>query len=189
MLLSKGLMDIPGPRDAEGRAPFAEYPTLESSDKSFRIIFIYETDTSSDIEGNKRTIINQEFKTPWLRVSLRLKEQNSIFFRIHKKERSFFNNILNTLNIVPGTKLNVSENSGYLYYLNCPDQEKELIEKIYVSELIQKLEHFKNLMMLRIDSRDITVDLKCDRVELYTSELIEYYISTIRLLLAEILKM
>lgn len=189
MLLSKGLMDIPGPRDSEGRAPFAEYPILESSDKSIRIVFTYETDTSSDIEGKKRTIIDQEFKTPFLRLSLLLKDHNSVFFRIYKQERSFFNNIKNMLNIVPGTKLNISENSGFLYYLNCPDQENDLIEKIYVSELIQKLENFKNLTMLRVDSRDVTLDFKCDRTELYTAELIEYYLSTIRQVLAEILKM
>jgi hypothetical protein len=189
LILSKGIMDIPGPRDAEGRAPFAEFPVLENLEKSVRIVFVYENDTSSDIERNRKTIINLDFKTPWMRISYRPKEEISDFFRIYKLEKSFVNKLKHMLNIVPGTKLNFNGNSEYLYYLNYPDKENDIIEKIYISNFINRLEEFENLLMIRIDSRDLTVDLKCDKSELYTPDLIEYYNKKIRQILPEITKM
>ncbi len=190
-IMSKGIMDIPGLADDKGRAPFAEFPILESAsgEIKFRIYFTYEEDLSSDIDSTNSYSALQYYQTPWLRVAFNIgNSDNSAFFRIWKKRKSLPGVVKQIFNIVPGKKLSSSAAVDNFYYLQAAEKEKEITDKIYLSGIIEKLEKFENLMTIRLDSRDFLADIKCDRPELYTRDLIGKYIRDLSELKEELIK-
>ena len=175
--LSKGTMDIPGLDDSQGRAPFADYPVLTSQEQKLRMYFTYEIDR------------NTFYKTPWLRMVYYIhdiKKEN--FYRIYKRERSFFNTLMKTFFIRPGKELNSSSSLKDYYYLDCSINKGDIINKIQISDILSKLESFPNLKMIRIDSKGLLVDIKCEEKEHYTEELVLKYIETVNDLMPEFLK-
>ena len=184
-------MDVPGMDDSNGRAPFAEFPTLTSDDEkhNFRILFTYDIEGSKDIDGKSLGSINRDYQTPWLRMVYYIKDIDKVnFYRIYKRERSFFNTFKKTFFITPGKELNSSSNLNNYYYLDCSINRDDIMNKIQISDILSRLESFPNLKMIRLDSKELLIDIKCEENEDYTSELILKYIETVDDLMDELLK-
>ena len=189
--LSKGVIDIPGLGDSQGRSPYAEFPILssEKDNTKYRILFTYDFEISADIDGNTKFGNNRQFVTPWLRMVYKIHDIDKVnFYRIHKKEKLFFNTLKKTLFITPGKELNSSSTLKNYYYLDCSINKDDIINKIQISDILSELEHFPNLKMIRIDSRELIVDIKCEEKEQYTEELVLGYIKTLDNLMTELLK-
>jgi hypothetical protein len=177
--VSKGIMDIPGLADDKGRSPFEEFPVLESEtdENKFRLFFTYEEDISKDIEARQYHGAAQLYQTPWLRaVFPSSNSDNSVFFRIWKERKSLFGTIKQIFNLAPGKKLSSPSELDNFYYLLATGREKEITDKIHISSILDRLEKFDNLKMIRLDSRNFIADIKCERTEHFTKDLIMKYI-------------
>ncbi|MCK4979347.1 MAG: hypothetical protein KAS62_03075, partial [Candidatus Delongbacteria bacterium] len=71
---------------------------------------------------------------------------------------------------------------------DCSINRDDIMNKIQISDILSRLESFHNLKMIRIDSKELLVDIKCEKKEQYTEELVLGYIETVNDLMDELLK-